>query len=64
VVFWVRMEGGARYVDIDMHASGFDGRDADALRKLFRRLFALAGFVEASPVIYGEATRHHLPSTT
>jgi hypothetical protein len=64
VVFWVRTEGGARCVDIDMHSSGFEGRDADALRGLFRRLFALAGFAAGCPVIYGEANRHRLPSAT
>jgi hypothetical protein len=56
VVFWVRMAGGVRCVDIDMHSSGFDGRDADALRRLFRRLFALAGFTADSAATYGAAT--------
>jgi hypothetical protein len=54
VVFCVRTEGGAHCMDIAMHSSGFDGNDAEALRELFRRLFALAGFAEFSPVIYGE----------
>ncbi|MCI0464471.1 MAG: hypothetical protein L0Z62_46665 [Gemmataceae bacterium] len=54
VVFWVRTEGGVRCMDLDMHSSGFDGKDAEALRELFRRLFALAGFAEFSPVVYGE----------
>jgi hypothetical protein len=54
IVFWVRVEGGSRCVEIDMHSSGFRGGDAKALRKLFRRLFALAGFADWSAVIYGE----------
>jgi hypothetical protein len=54
VVFWVRTEDRARCTAIDMHSSGFDGGDAEALRALFRRLFALAGFAEFSPVIYGK----------
>jgi hypothetical protein len=54
VVFWVWTKGGARCLNIDMHSSGFEGRDAEALRELFRRLFALAGFSEFSPAVYGE----------
>jgi hypothetical protein len=53
IAFGVRMEGGSRCVDIDMASSGFDGGDAEPLRGLFRRLFALAGFADFSPVIYG-----------
>jgi hypothetical protein len=33
-------------LEIGMHSSGFDGKDAETLRALFRHLFALAGYEE------------------
>jgi hypothetical protein len=54
LVFWVQVKGESRTVNLDVHSSGFDGPDAEPLRTLFRRLFALAGFTGFSPVIYGE----------
>lgn len=38
---------------VSMESSGFEGRDADPLRELFRHLFGIAGFAEFDPVVYG-----------
>lgn len=54
LLFSVRTESGACSITIDMQSSGFEGRDAPALRSLFRQLFSLAGFVNFSPTIYEE----------
>lgn len=44
MVVHVRDQDGATTFEITDHGSGFRGKDADALRNLFRCLFALAGF--------------------
>jgi len=54
VVFWVRTHDGARCMVIDMESSGFEGGDAEPLRRLYRRLFELAGFSDFWPSIYGQ----------
>lgn len=41
------------WLTLSMESSGFEGRDADLLRQLFRHLFGIAGFAEFNPTIYG-----------
>lgn len=50
----VRLEGQASAVDVDMYSSGFQGKDAPALRGLCRWLFGLAGFTGYDRAIYQE----------
>jgi hypothetical protein len=49
----VRDQMNETVMDLPMHSSGFNGADADRLRVLFRKLFALARYERFSPGIYG-----------
>jgi hypothetical protein len=49
----VKTDHAAAVFDIGMQSSGFGGVDAERLRALFRRMFALAGFEAYCPVVYG-----------
>ncbi len=44
ISFQVRMEERHSSLEIPMQASGFEGRDAELLRELFRYLFSIAGY--------------------
>jgi hypothetical protein len=55
ISFLVRIGSCHARVDIPMHSSGFEGRDAEPLKELFRCLFGLAGYRGYSTTVYGSA---------
>ena len=55
ISFLARIGSRHARVDIPMHSSGFEGRDSEPLKELFRCLFGLAGYRGYSTTIYGLA---------
>lgn len=55
ISFQVRMEERHSSLEISMQSSGFEGRDAELLRELFRYLFSIAGYDNYDLSIWGAA---------